>query len=220
MSLPPPPPAPVPPSIPPPPGREPEAIPSVPDARPSRAPLAIGILLVVAFFGDGALLWSWATRPALCHDANVTSERFGYCITAPPGWRWPSRSAGELPADQLIRLDGDTTLMIQAVETGRDLPAYADDVRRLQTDNGLHTEEMRSLTVAGVDALEWDATLAIVRRRSGRGRSCSSATASRGGSSSPIRRRRSTHMSAISRRCSGRGGSAELRRSPGTMNDL
>ena len=160
MSLPPPPPAPVPPQIPPPPGHEPGAIPSVPDARPSRAPLAIGILLVVAFFGTGALLWSWAARPALCHDANVTSERFGYCITVPLQWRVAAPVGGELPADQLIRLDGDTTLMIQAVETGRDLPAYADDVRRLQADNGLNTQEMRSITVAGVDALQWDATLA------------------------------------------------------------
>jgi len=159
VNLPPPPPALVPPPIPPPPGREPEAISSVPSARPSRAPLAIGIVLVVAFFGTGALLWSWATRPALCQDANVTSERFGYCITAPPEWRVAEPVGGALPADQLIRLDADATLMIQAVETGRDLPAYADDVRRLQAANGLHTEEMRSLTVAGVDAVEWDATL-------------------------------------------------------------
>jgi hypothetical protein len=159
VNLPPPPPAPVPPQIPPPPGREPEAFPSVPDARPSRAPLAIGIVLVVGFFGTGAFLWSWATRPALCQDANVTSERFGYCITAPPEWRLAEPVGGELPADQLVRVDADTTLMIQAVETGRDLPAYADDVRRLQSDNGLHTQEMRSITVAGADALEWDATL-------------------------------------------------------------
>jgi hypothetical protein len=159
VNLPPPPPAPVPPQIPPPPGREPEAFPSVPDARPSRAPLAIGIVLVVGFFGTGAFLWSWATRPALCQDANVTSERFGYCITAPPEWRLAEPVGGDSPADQLIRLDANTTLMIQAVETGRDLPAYADDVRRLQADNGLRTEEMRTITVAGVDALEWDATL-------------------------------------------------------------
>jgi hypothetical protein len=159
VSLPPPPAVSVPPPIPPPPGHEPEAIPSVPDARPSRAPLVLGILLVAAFFGTGALLWSWATRPALCNDANVTSERFGYCITAPPEWRLAEPVGGDLPSDQLIRLDANTTLMIQAVETGRDLPAYADDVRRLQADNGLRTEEMRAISVAGVDALEWDATL-------------------------------------------------------------
>ena len=66
----------------------------------------------------------------------------------------------ELPADQLFRPDGATTLMIQAVDTRRDLRAFADDVRRLQTDSGLDVEErIRSLTVAGVDALRWDATL-------------------------------------------------------------
>jgi hypothetical protein len=119
----------------------------------------VGVLLVVALFGTGALLWSWATRPAICDDANVSSERFGYCITAPPGWRLAEPVDEEVPTDQLFRPDGDTTLMIQAVETGRDLPAFADDVRRLQTDNGLNTEEMRTLTVAGVDALQWDATL-------------------------------------------------------------
>ena len=119
----------------------------------------VGVLLVAALFGAGALLWSWATRPAICDHANISSERFGYCITAPPGWRLAEPVAEQLPADQLFRPDGNTTLMIQAVETGRDLPAFADDVRRLQGDNGLNTEEMRTLTVAGVDALQWDAAL-------------------------------------------------------------
>jgi hypothetical protein len=119
----------------------------------------VGVLLVAALFGTGALLWSWATRPAICDGANLSSERFGYCITTPEGWRLAEPVAGQPPADQLFRPDGDTTLMIQAVETGRDLPAFAADVRRLQTDSGLNTEEMRTLTVAGVDALRWDATL-------------------------------------------------------------
>ncbi|MEO8424167.1 MAG: hypothetical protein ABI595_09705 [Actinomycetota bacterium] len=127
--------------------------------RPSRVPLVVGVLLVAAFFGTGALLWDGATRPAICDEANITSERFGYCITAPPGWRLAEPVGEELPADQLFRPEGDTTLMIQAIETGRDLSAFAEDVRRLQTDNGLDTEEMRALTVAGVDALQWDATL-------------------------------------------------------------
>jgi hypothetical protein len=120
----------------------------------------VGAVLVVVLLGTGALLWSWATRPAPCDDANISSERFGYCIKAPEGWRLADTVDEELPADQLFRPNGDATLMIQAVETGRDLPAFADDVRRLQTDHGLNTQEMRSLTVAGVDALQWDATLA------------------------------------------------------------
>ena len=119
----------------------------------------VGILLVVTLFGSGALLWTWASRPAPCEDANVTSERFGYCITAPPGWRLAEPVDQELPADQLFLPDGDATVTILVVETGRDLSMFAEDVRRLQTDNGLTTEEMRELTVAGVDALQWDGTL-------------------------------------------------------------
>jgi hypothetical protein len=65
----------------------------------------------------------------------------------------------DLPADQLFRPDGATTLMIQAVDIRRGLRAFAEDVRGLQTDNGLNLERIRTLTVAGVDALRWDATL-------------------------------------------------------------
>jgi hypothetical protein len=115
-------------------------------------------MLVVALFVSGAALWTWANRPPICDEANVTSERFGYCITAPEGWQ-VAEIGDELPADQLFRPDGATTLMIQAVDTRRDLRAFADDVRRLQTDNGLNVEQVRTLTVAGVDALRWDATL-------------------------------------------------------------
>ena len=77
--------------------------------------------------GGGGLLWRWANQPSICDDASVTSERFGYCITLPEGWR--------------------------------DLRSFAEDVRGLQTDNGLNLERIRTLTIAGVDALRWDATL-------------------------------------------------------------
>jgi hypothetical protein len=172
VSLPPPPPAADPPPIPPLP--EPDAA-SAPgsgsetgETRPSRVPLVVGSLLVIALFGSGALLLTWATAPALCESANISSERFGYCVTAPAGWRSAEAADEELPADQLFRPDSDTTLMIMAVETGRDLSAFADDTRRLQADNGLNVDEMRSLTVDGVAALRWDATLSssgIVRAR-------------------------------------------------------
>lgn len=153
MSLPPPP-IPDPPSIPPP----PELRPPDDDTRPSRTPLVVGVLLAVLLLGGGGLLWSWANQPSICHDASVTSERFGYCITVPEGWR-VADVGDDLPADQLFRPDGATTLMIQAVDTQRDLRAFAEDVRGLQTDDGLKVEQIRTLTVAGVDALRWDATL-------------------------------------------------------------
>jgi hypothetical protein len=159
VSLPPPPHAYGSPAIPPPPGTDDAPTHLVAEARPSRAPLVVGVLLVLALSGAAALLWSWATDPAICDDADVSSERFGYCITAPPGWRLAEPVGAEPPADQLIRPDGDATLMIQAVETERSLSAFAGDVRRVQEDNGLDTGEMRRLTVSGVDALQWDATL-------------------------------------------------------------
>jgi hypothetical protein len=118
----------------------------------------VGVTLVVALFVAGASLWTWANRPPICDDANVTSERFGYCITTPDGWQ-VAEIGDELPADQLFRPDAATTLMIQAVDTRRDLRAFADDVRRLQTDSGLDVEGIRTLRVAGLDALRWDATL-------------------------------------------------------------
>jgi hypothetical protein len=118
----------------------------------------VGVALAAVLFVGGGALWTWANRPALCDDANVTSERFGYCVTVPDGWR-VADLGDQLPADQLFRPDGAATLMIQAVDTRRDLLSFADDVRRLQTDNGLHVEQIHTLTVAGVDALRWDATL-------------------------------------------------------------
>jgi hypothetical protein len=121
--------------------------------------LVVGSLVVLVLFGGAALIWSWANRPSPCSGANVTSDRFGYCISTPSGWQLAVATGGQPPADQLVRPAGDTTLMIQAVETGRDLQAYADDVRRQQADNHLEVGVVRSLVVAGVAALEWDATL-------------------------------------------------------------
>lgn len=158
MSLPPPPPALEPPPIPPPPGQQPAA-PHV-AIGPSRTPLVVGIVLVLALFVGGAALWAWANRPAICDDANVSSERFGYCITAPDGWQM-AEIGDELPADQLFRPDGATTLMIQAVDTRRGLRSFADDVRRLQTDDGSDVSDVQRFTVAGVDALRWDATVGV-----------------------------------------------------------
>ena len=167
MNLPPPPAAPASPAVPPP----PPAIPPPPETetgteaesseefRPSRLPLVLGSLLVLVFFGGGAMIWAWANRPSPCAGANVSSDRFGYCIRAPAGWQLAESPTESSAADQLFRTDGDSTLMIQAVETGRDLRAFADDVRRLQTAASLETGTIRSLAVAGADALEWDATL-------------------------------------------------------------
>ena len=127
---------------------------------PSPGPLVIGLLLVALVFVGGGLVYRWLAAPSACADANVTSDRFGYCITAPPGWRVAEPQGGTLPADELFRPASDTTVTIQAVETGRDLDTFVDDVRQLQRSSGLDVGSVASTAVDGVSARTWDASFA------------------------------------------------------------
>lgn len=174
MSLPPPPPAPPPelpelpgrpgrPPIPPPP-EPPERSPIPPPdeairSRPSRAPLVVGALALVMLVAGAMLMWRWLTTPAPCAGADLSSERFGYCIAVPRGWLVARVTGEALPADQLFKPDGDATVTIQAVETARGLDAFAEDLRRLQRDAGLEPAETRSIRVNGVSARQWDAAV-------------------------------------------------------------
>lgn len=152
------------PPLPPPPAERP-AVPPAPEVpepalaeRPSRAPLVLGMLLVATVFVGAFLVYRWIAAPSACADANLRSDRFGYCITAPAGWKVAEPQGGQLSWDELFRPDGDATLTIQAVETGRDLATFVDDVRSLQQSGGLQIGDVTSFTVAGVAAREWDAT--------------------------------------------------------------
>lgn len=143
------------PEVPPPPGVEAEAPPPV-----SHVPLVVGLLLAALAFVGAFLIYRWVAAPSACADANVRSDRFGYCITAPPGWRVAEPQGGTLPADELFRPAGDSTLTIQAIETGRDLDTFVDDVRALQRSSGLDTGDVTATTVGGVPARVWDASIA------------------------------------------------------------
>ncbi len=155
-------------NLPPPPGpAEPPKIPPAPEAAgpagaapPPRGPLVLGLAIFVGLLVAVGLVWRWAATPATCADADLTSERFGYCIAVPGGWRAADVTGEELPADQLFQPDGNATVMIQAIETGRGLDAFTDDVRRLQQDEGLTPTDVRQTQVDGVEARRWDATLA------------------------------------------------------------
>lgn len=127
---------------------------------PSRAPLVVGLLLAALAFVGALVLFRWIEAPSACAGANVRSDRFGYCLTAPPGWRVAEPQGGTLPADELFRPAGDTTLMIQAVQTGRNLDTFVNDVRALQQSSGLETGDVTTITVAGVPARVWDASIA------------------------------------------------------------
>ena len=143
------------PAIPPP----PEA-PTAPPAPTSHTPLVVGLMLVALVFAGGTLVLRWLAAPSACADANVRSDRFGYCLTAPPGWRVAEPQGGTLPADELFRPAGDTTITIQAVETGRDLHTFVDDVRTVQRSSGLDVGNVTSIDVDGVPASVWDASIA------------------------------------------------------------
>ncbi len=154
MNLPPPPGSAERPSIPPP----PEA-PAAGSESPSRAPLVVGLIVFVGLLVGVGLIWRWASTPATCANADLTSDRFGYCVSVPGGWRVAEATGEVLSTDQLFRPDGNATMTIQAVETDRGPSAFADDVRRLQQDGGLTTGDIRSTQVDGVSARGWDATL-------------------------------------------------------------
>jgi len=156
------------PAVPPPPGALTEApsLPAVVDegstpARRSRWPLVIGLLLVAALIGVAAAVWAWLAAPSVCEGRDVRSDRFGYCLAAPDGWR-----LAEIPdpeTDELFRPDGATTLTIQAVQTSADLASFASIVREGQSDDDLRPSEPTAVTVDGVDGLMWDVELVADR---------------------------------------------------------
>jgi hypothetical protein len=153
------------PELPPPPPVVEEVSPSpfefgrVPSGPPPRRSLVVGLLLVAALVGSVAAVWVWVAQPPPCEGTNVRSDRFGYCLTAPEGWRLADVQGQELAADQLFRPGGATTLMIQAVETSMDLDAFVDDVRGKQEDEGYPPGDVSPTEVAGVEARRWDAEL-------------------------------------------------------------
>ena len=158
-----PPPEPTP--IPPPPIVEPsaergaEATPTEPQdaARQSRAPIVVGILLVLALVGAVAGVWTWVATPLPCQNADLTSERFGYCATMPDGWQL-AESRSQLTSDELVRPDAAATITIQAVDTRRGLDAFVSDLRASEDKEGTRPGPVRSSTVAGAAARQWDAS--------------------------------------------------------------
>lgn len=124
---------------------------------PSRRPLVVGLLLVAALVGAVIAVWAWLAAPAVCEGRNVRSDRFGYCLAAPEGWR--TADVPDPATDQLLRPDGPTTLTIQAVRTPADLETFASLVREAQSDEELRPGEVAPASVDGVDALSWDLEL-------------------------------------------------------------
>lgn len=126
----------------------------------SRAPLVVGGLLIVVLLLGAFGIWRWASAPAACANANVRSDRFGYCLTAPTGWSETDPTGGQLSADELFRPDANATLTIQAVASPGDLDTFAAMLHEVQQKEGSRPGATRSTEVDGVSAVVWDATIA------------------------------------------------------------
>jgi hypothetical protein len=122
----------------------------------SRAPLVAGLLLVLALAVIVVAIGVWITRPAVCDETNVRSERFGYCFTAPQGWRVAEVDGDDVTFEQLFRPASAATLTIQAVDTSRDLDTFVSDLREMQREAGLDQGDITETEVAGVRARQWD----------------------------------------------------------------
>lgn len=127
-------------------------------ARPSRGPIVVGMVLVLALVGTVAGVWIWVTTPLPCANTDLTSERFGYCATMPDGWQLAGFRSGQLMSDELIRPEGAATITIQAVDTRRSLDTFVSDLRASEDKVGTQPGSIRSGTVAGVAARQWDAS--------------------------------------------------------------
>jgi hypothetical protein len=128
------------------------------EGLPPRSFPVAALLMVAAFVGTVAAVWIWMAAPAACEDTNVRSERFGYCLHVPDGWRVAEIAAATQP-DQLFRPDGGATLTIQAVRTTERLEAFADGVREAQSDQELRLGDVTRGSVAGVRSLTWESDL-------------------------------------------------------------
>jgi hypothetical protein len=160
---------PVDPSVPPaspevPPRPDPVATADVEPAPPSspphpRAPFWIGLLLLVGFAAVAVGVVAALSQPDLCDGATFRSERFGYCLVVPEGWKADgSGSLGEVPADRIQQPGDVATVYVQAVTIGQGetLQGFADSVRSLNEQAGYRLDAITETMVGGVPALQWE----------------------------------------------------------------
>jgi len=125
----------------------------------SKAPFWIGLLLLLAFAGAGVGVVAALSQPELCDGSTFRSDRFGYCLVVPQGWKaHGGGTLGEIPAD-LIQAPGEVgTVYIQSVsiDEGQTLEDFADSVRSLNEQAGYQLGAITETAIAGVPALRWD----------------------------------------------------------------
>jgi len=137
---------------------EPDSLAPLPPSY-SKAPFWIGLLLLLGFVGLGVGVVAALAQPDVCDGSTFRSDRFGYCLAVPEGWKADGEGTlGEIPAD-LIQSPGEIgSVYIQAVpiDGGQTLEGFADSVRSLNEQAGYRLEAIVETTIAGVPALRWD----------------------------------------------------------------
>ena len=150
-----------PPLLPPPPGGAIEAPPPPPDpgsGRRSRVPVLVALAVLSAMVLIVGSLALWLSTPGRCDNATFTSERFGYCMTAPAGWTAETARVGDTPVDRFIEPDGSAVVYVQAVavDQGQDVHAFSDYVRSVAEQSGYTLGQPNDFEIDGVAAVSWE----------------------------------------------------------------
>jgi hypothetical protein len=114
------------------------------------------VLLVLV--GVVTALAGWLAAPGRCDEATFTSDRFGYCVAAPPGWSAEPARVGQTTVDSFLVPDGSAAVFVQAVDLqdGQTLDRFAEFVRALGEQGGYSMGVTSQMEVAGVPALTWE----------------------------------------------------------------
>jgi hypothetical protein len=126
--------------------------------RRSRTPLVVGMLVLLALTGVVAGLVAWLAAPGRCDDATFTSDRFGYCVAAPPGWSAEAARVGQTTVDRFLIPDGSAAVFVQAVDLqdGQTLDRFVEFVRALGERGGYSMGAISQTEVGGVPAMTWE----------------------------------------------------------------
>ncbi|MGZ8571338.1 MAG: hypothetical protein ACXWW5_03840 [Actinomycetota bacterium] len=137
-------------------GRRPE-IPPPPAAKRSGGRTALVLAGLLAVGVTAGFVTAMLLECGPCHEAAFVSASFDYCVETPAGWLASPASEVEAGVDVFRKQDAATVVVVEAVtHDGGSLDAFADSIREGDSLAGYALGEIRSGSLAGSPALEWD----------------------------------------------------------------